>query len=57
MTVFEGFLSTREMRELWGERAFVQAMLDVEAALARAQAEAGLVPAAAAEAIAAACEV
>ncbi|HEX7385517.1 MAG TPA: 3-carboxy-cis,cis-muconate cycloisomerase [Burkholderiaceae bacterium] len=57
MTVFEGFLSTPEMRELWGERAFVQAMLDVEAALARAQAEAGLVPAAAAEAIAAACEV
>jgi 3-carboxy-cis,cis-muconate cycloisomerase len=35
--------------------AWLQAMLDVEAALARAQARVGLVPAAAADAIAAAC--
>jgi 3-carboxy-cis,cis-muconate cycloisomerase len=38
-----------------GDRAFLQAMLDTEAALARASAKAGLVPAEAAEAIAAAC--
>jgi 3-carboxy-cis,cis-muconate cycloisomerase len=39
-----------------GDRAFLQAMLDVEAALARASAKAGLVPAGAAEAIAAVCQ-
>jgi 3-carboxy-cis,cis-muconate cycloisomerase len=39
-----------------GDRAFLQAMLDVEAALARASAKAGLVPVEAAEAIAAACQ-
>ena len=38
-----------------GDRAWLQAMLDAEAALARASAAAGLVPAEAAEAIAAAC--
>jgi len=38
-----------------GDRAWLQAMLDVEAALARACARAGLVPDAAADAIAAAC--
>jgi 3-carboxy-cis,cis-muconate cycloisomerase len=38
-----------------GDRAFLQAMLDTEAALARASAKAGLVPAEAAEAIADAC--
>jgi 3-carboxy-cis,cis-muconate cycloisomerase len=38
-----------------GDRAFLQAMLDTEAALARASAKAGLVPAEAAEAIADRC--
>jgi 3-carboxy-cis,cis-muconate cycloisomerase len=38
-----------------GDRAFLQAMLDTEAALARASAKAGLVPAGVAEAIAEAC--
>ncbi|HEX4907436.1 MAG TPA: 3-carboxy-cis,cis-muconate cycloisomerase, partial [Actinomycetes bacterium] len=38
-----------------GDRAFLQAMLDTEAALARASAKAGLVPVEAAEAIAAQC--
>ncbi|MGE5117849.1 MAG: lyase family protein, partial [Betaproteobacteria bacterium] len=55
MTVFEGFLSTPEMRELWGERSLLQAMLDFEAALARAEAEAGLIPQSASRSIAAAC--
>ena len=39
-----------------GDRAFLQAMLDTEAALARASAKAGLVPVEAAEAIAAQCQ-
>ncbi|WP_372824040.1 3-carboxy-cis,cis-muconate cycloisomerase [Polaromonas sp.] len=56
-SIFEGFLSTPEALEAFGERSFLQAMLDVEAALARAQARAGLIPEAAATAIAAACKV
>ncbi len=56
-SIFEGFLSTPEALEAFGERSFLQAMLDVEAALARAQSRAGLIPEAAATAIAAACKV
>ncbi len=44
-----------EMAALFTPRAFFQRMLDVEAALARAQAEAGVIPKAAAKPIAAAC--
>ncbi len=45
------------MRSVFSDRARVQRMLDFEAALARAQARAGIVPPAAAAAIAAACRV
>ena len=55
--VFERFLSTPEMTEAFGEEAIVQGMLDFEAALARAQAAAGVIPASAGEAIAGACRV
>ncbi|HJV63637.1 MAG TPA: 3-carboxy-cis,cis-muconate cycloisomerase [Albitalea sp.] len=54
-SIFESFLSTPEMQGVFGESAFVQTMLDFEAALARAQADEGVIPAAAAAAIAAAC--
>ena len=40
---------------VWSPRATVQAMLDVEAALARASAKAGVIPASAVDAIVAAC--
>jgi 3-carboxy-cis,cis-muconate cycloisomerase len=53
--VFEGFLSTPEMVEVFDETAVVQAMMDFEAALARAQAKAGVIPAAAAQAIVSLC--
>jgi 3-carboxy-cis,cis-muconate cycloisomerase len=43
------------LREALGARAWVAAMVETEAALAAAEAEAGVIPAAAAEAIAAAC--
>ena len=39
-----------------GDAAWLQAMLDAEAALAGAEAECGVIPGAAAEAIAAACQ-
>ncbi|MEO8057693.1 MAG: 3-carboxy-cis,cis-muconate cycloisomerase [Burkholderiales bacterium] len=55
--VFERFLSTPEMIEAFGEVAIVQGMLDFEAALARAQAAAGVIPASAGEVIADACRV
>ncbi len=45
------------MRRIWDDRAMVQRWLDVEAALAAAEAETGLVPAAAARAIARAAKV
>lgn len=45
----------REMAALLDDRAALQGMLDFEAALARAEAEAGVIPPAAADAIAAEC--
>lgn len=48
---------TSELREVFGERARIQGWLDVLVALARAQAEVGLIPAEAAKAIAAGCSV
>jgi 3-carboxy-cis,cis-muconate cycloisomerase len=57
MSIFEAFLSTPAMLAVFGERAVVQAMLDFEAALARAQADEGVIPSGAADAIALACRV
>lgn len=51
MTVLAGLFGTDEMRAVFAERTWVQRMLDVEAALARAQARLGIVPQAAARAI------
>lgn len=56
-SVFERFLSTPAMIDLFGAESIVQRMLDFEAALARAQAAEGVIPASAGRAIAAACEV
>lgn len=53
---FEGFLSTPQMLAVFDQAAVIQAMLDFEAALARAQAAEGLLPAAAAQAIAGVCK-
>ena len=41
MSIFDGFLSTPETLDAFGDRAVVEAMLRFEAALARAQAAAG----------------
>ncbi|HEX3562197.1 MAG TPA: 3-carboxy-cis,cis-muconate cycloisomerase [Solirubrobacterales bacterium] len=56
-TLFSGLFVGEAIAEATSERAWVQAMLDFEAALAGAEAEAGLIPPEAAEAIAAACDV
>ncbi|MGB3864645.1 MAG: lyase family protein, partial [Xanthobacteraceae bacterium] len=48
-------LSSAAMRGVCDDATFLQFMLDVEAALARAEAAAGVIPAAAADSIAAAC--
>jgi 3-carboxy-cis,cis-muconate cycloisomerase len=57
MSIFEGFLSTPEAIEAFGDAQFVAAMLRFESALARAQARAGLIPEAAAQTIADTCKV
>ncbi len=54
--VFERFLSTPEMLALFSETSVLQSLLDVEAALARAQAAQGMIPEAAARVIAACCQ-
>src|SRR3954453_21670470 len=53
--LFGAVLARGGVAEATGDRAWVQAMLDAEAALARARAAAGQIPAALAEAIAASC--
>ncbi len=45
-----------ELAALFDDRATVQAMLDVEAALAQAEADCGVIPAVAVAAIVAACD-
>jgi 3-carboxy-cis,cis-muconate cycloisomerase len=55
MGLFDGVLASGRVRQAVDDRAWLQAMLDVEAGLARAQARAGLLPADHAEAIARAC--
>ncbi len=57
MSIFEGFLSTSETLGAFSDRAFVDAMLRFEAALARAQAAEGLIPESAAHSIAGSCKV
>jgi 3-carboxy-cis,cis-muconate cycloisomerase len=54
--LFSGLFVPEAVREATSELAWLQALLDAEAALAAAEAEAGLIPAEAAEAIAAACD-
>ena len=57
MSIFEGFLSTSETLGAFSDRAFVDAMLRFEAALARAQAAEGLIPESAANSIVGSCKV
>lgn len=57
ISIFEGFLSTSEAQESFGDRCFVEAMLRFEAALARAQAAVGLIPESSAQSIIGTCKV
>src|ERR1700709_788900 len=57
MSLFEGLLSTSETLAAFSDRNLVAAMLRFEAALARAQAEAGVIPEAAAHSIVGSCKV
>ena len=54
---FTRYWFSEEARHIWGDAATLQAWLSVEAALARAQAELGIIPAAAAQTIAAKADV
>ena len=55
--LFDAYFTTRDMREVFCDQGRVQAMLDFEAALARAQARVGLIPSSAVAPIEAACSV
>ena len=57
MSIFEGFLSTPEILDAFGERHFLAAMLRFEASLAKAQAHVGLIPESAAESIIGRCKI
>lgn len=54
--LFDDFLTTDPMAAVFDARPLIQSMLDFEAALAKAQAEQGLIPAEAASTIAQACD-
>ena len=54
--LFDAYFTARDMREVFCDQGRVQAMLDFEAALARAEARVGLIPASAVAPIAAACD-
>ncbi|WP_285417198.1 3-carboxy-cis,cis-muconate cycloisomerase [Pseudomonas sp. efr-133-TYG-5] len=53
--LFDAYFTARDMREVFCDQGRVQAMLDFEAALARAEARVGLIPPTAVAPIAAAC--
>ncbi|MCF5701932.1 3-carboxy-cis,cis-muconate cycloisomerase [Pseudomonas syringae] len=53
--LFDAYFTARNMREVFCDQGRVQAMLDFEAALARAEARVGLIPSSAVAPIAAAC--
>jgi len=55
--IFDSFLTAPEIIEVFDDQAVIQAMLQFERALAQAQAQEGVIPHAAAEAIAACCDV
>jgi 3-carboxy-cis,cis-muconate cycloisomerase len=55
-SLFAPITTTDELLEATGDRAWLQAMLDSEAALARAEAEAGLVPVEVSDAISRCCQ-
>lgn len=53
--LFDAYFTARDMREVFCDQGRVQAMLDFEAALARAEARVGVIPASAVAPIGAAC--
>ncbi len=53
--LFDAYFTARDMREVFCDQGRVQAMLDFEAALARAEAKVGLIPQTAVASIEAAC--
>ena len=54
--LFDAYFTARDMREVFCDQGRMQAMLDFEAALARAEARVGLIPSSAVAPIAAACD-
>lgn len=55
--VFRNLFGTAAAREIFSDEAYVRRMIETEAALARAEATAGVIPAEAADAITNGCKV
>lgn len=55
--IFRNLFGTEEARQIFSDREYVSRMIDVETALARAQAEAQIVPPDAAASISSGCNV
>ena len=56
-TIFQGIFTTDEMRRVWSDENRTEKYLDIEAALAKVQAELGLIPAEAAQEIIGHCRL
>ena len=55
--IFRNLFGTEEARHIFSDEQYVSRMIDVETALARAQAEAGVIPHDAANSITESCDV
>lgn len=55
--IFRNLFGTEEARQIFSDEAYVSRMIDVETALARAQAAVDVIPQEAAEAITTGCQV
>lgn len=55
--VFRNLFGTQEIREIFSDEAYVQCMIDAEAALGRAQSKLGIIPSKAGHSITLNCDI
>lgn len=55
--IFRNLFGTEEARQIFSDDAYVSRMIEVESALARAEAKAGVIPWKAAQAITSGCDI
>jgi 3-carboxy-cis,cis-muconate cycloisomerase len=55
--VFRNLFGTQEIRDVFSDEAYVQCMIDAEAALGRAQSKMGIIPSTAGDSITQNCDI